>query len=68
MRREKLHNLHETAYFTVALIYFENRQNSERSNFDVAKKCFFRMRRTHVFSYSSSNVLFKKQTTPQDAA
>ena len=46
MQREKLHNLHRTAYFTVAFIYFENRQNTERSNFDVAKES---LRRTRFF-------------------
>ena len=49
MQREKLYNLHKIPYFTVAFICFEKRQNSERSNFDLAKKCFFRMRWTRFF-------------------
>ena len=49
MQREKLYNLHKIPYFTVAFICFENRQNSVRSNFDLAKKYFFRMRWTRFF-------------------
>jgi len=69
MQHEKLHNLHRTAYFIVALIYFENQRNSERSNFDFAKKVFFSYATNAFFSYLSPDMLYlKKQNTPQDAA
>jgi hypothetical protein len=62
MQREKLHNLHRTAYFTVALIYFENRQNSSRSNFDVVKKVFFSYTTNAFFSYLSPEMFYLKKT------
>jgi len=61
MQREKLHNLHRTAYFTVALIYFENRQNSSRSNFDVVKKVFFAYAANAFFSYLSPDMFYLKK-------
>ena len=62
MQREKLHNLHRTAYFIVAFIYFENRQNSERSNFDVAKKVVFWYATNALLCYLSPDMFYLKKT------
>jgi hypothetical protein len=61
MQHKKLYNLHKTAYFTFAFIYFENRQNSEGSNFDVAKKFFFVCEECVFFLFVTWYVLFKKK-------
>ena len=51
MQREKLYNLHKTAYFIVALFCFQNGQNFERSNFDRAKTILFLVQDEFVFSH-----------------
>jgi hypothetical protein len=37
MQREKLYYLQGTSYFIIALFCFEDEQNSERPDFNVAK-------------------------------
>jgi hypothetical protein len=72
MQRERLYNLHTTAFFHSSTCYFQNGQNYVRPNFNrVEKRYFFWYWRVRFFLFHLFiiwYVLLKEHKIPQSAA